>query len=135
MSDETCLKILSRVDYGNECWNWQGYIHTDGYGRFRTGRKNWDEVAHRLVYEVLVGDIPDDMTLDHLCLNKSCVNPQHLEVVTQSVNSQRARCNRQSLDLCVNGHELDEVNWASQKRVCLTCHRIRNRKLAAVEVK
>ena len=87
-------KLLQRTNKTSSCWQWTGYVHPkDGYGRIYTGRKSWDEVAHRVMYETLVGPIPQDMTIDHLCLNKRCVNPDHLEVVSRAENSRRARVN------------------------------------------
>lgn len=63
------------------CWFWQGAV-TNGYGRFRGIR------AHRLAYEIAKGDIPSEMMIRHLCGNKLCVNPAHLEVGTMADNAQ-----------------------------------------------
>jgi hypothetical protein len=70
------------------CWPWRGSIDTTGYGRFRLddGRLT---TAHRAVYEHHVGPITVGLTLDHLCRNRQCVNPHHLEPVTQAVNNSR----------------------------------------------
>lgn len=76
------------VDIGanpNDCWEWQGNINNKtGYGK-----KTWfgrHVLAHRWVYEMLLGPIPDGMVINHLCSNKKCVNPHHLEVTTQAGN-------------------------------------------------
>jgi len=77
------------------CWVWLGPFDEHGYGvgTRRLGRNNWRNVAaHRAVYEELVGPIPDGLVLDHLCRNPPCVNPEHLEPVTQKVNVQRGLC-------------------------------------------
>jgi hypothetical protein len=74
------------------CWIWQGGQAGRGYGK-RNGPKV-RQVAHRWMYERLVGPIPDGMTLDHLCLNKLYVNPQHLEVVTMTENNRRRSTNK-----------------------------------------
>ena len=68
------------------CWVWAGSITSEGYGSFYRGK---NLKAHRVVYEFLVGPIPDGLTIDHLCRNKPCVNPAHLEVVTRAENIAR----------------------------------------------
>ena len=67
----------------DSCWNWQASKHL-GYGRFRF---NGTVVyAHRFCYKLFKGDIPNNLVLDHLCRNPSCINPDHLEPVTQKIN-------------------------------------------------
>ena len=69
------------------CWIWTGRLNRNGYGR-----AYWcglEPVAHRLVYELLIGAIPPGLVLDHLCRRRECVNPQHLEPVTIRVNTLR----------------------------------------------
>lgn len=73
-------KIL-KVEGG--CWEWQGGKDRDGYGRYGNKR------AHRITYERVNGKIPEGLVIDHLCCNKGCVNPNHLEVVSPSQNSKR----------------------------------------------
>lgn len=70
----------------DECWEWQGHL-SGGYGSFRVGT-NYPP-AHRWAYEFIRGEIPDGLQLDHLCRNRACVNPWHVEPVTARVNSQR----------------------------------------------
>lgn len=60
-----------------------------GYGQVNTTRRTSPMRSHRVVYEHLIGPIPDDMVIDHLCRVKCCVNPAHLEVVTQAENCRR----------------------------------------------
>jgi hypothetical protein len=75
------------------CWRWTGSVGSSGYGHIVVNRHG--KCAHRAVYEVAVGPIPDGLELDHLCVNRSCVNPDHLEPVTRSENLRRARARRQ----------------------------------------
>jgi hypothetical protein len=81
-------RLMSRIVVcRNGCWEWQQRSNVDRYGRVViAGRK---VLAHRAVYSVLVGEIPDYLVLDHLCEYRLCVNPDHLEPVTQKVNIRR----------------------------------------------
>lgn len=75
------------VDKTESCWNWTGALTTAGYGSLT---KNYQRMyAHRWSYEQHVGPIPEGLALDHLCRNRSCVNPDHLEPVTIGENVRR----------------------------------------------
>jgi len=126
-------KILPLSD---GCWRWTGSA-TDGYGGVTLNRRPFK--AHRLVYEVCVGPIPDGFTLDHLCGNTLCVNPKHLEVVTASENATRGARDRPLATHCKRGHEFTEANtlWkqggprsSGKVRRCRACHYAYNRKRA-----
>lgn len=79
-------RFFTRVEVTGFCWNWTGGTSTV-YGLFWFDNRMVR--AHRWVYEHLVGPIPDGMQLDHLCRNTKCVNPDHLEPVTQQENIAR----------------------------------------------
>ena len=85
------------------CWVWIAYIAPDGYGRFML-RHGKPVLAHRFAYEMLLGEIPTGLDLDHLCRNRGCPNPYHTEPVTRLENVRRGR-----------GHG-SEANWIETYR-------------------
>lgn len=109
------------------CWEWTAFRNWDGYGTF------WDEgrmfMAHRWSYGRFVGPIPEGLTLDHLCRVRHCVNPVHLEPVTQHENLLRgntpAAVNARKTH-CIHGHEFTPENTAltvDGRRECRECRR------------
>ena len=81
----TTFKPLVEIKAPDECWEWKGSIHKKtGYGKKQLAGKTL--LAHRWIWEILQGTIPKNMVINHLCGNRSCVNPTHLEVVTQADN-------------------------------------------------
>lgn len=111
------------------CWEWPGACGNGGkYGWTSVwiteeGRRQ-TKWTHRLAYEILVGPIPDGMTLDHLCYNTRCMNPAHLEPCTRAENVRRAR-KRRDTGMCKRGHPLVEGNLYKNARAreCKTCRR------------
>lgn len=131
------LLFWSKVDFDgpNGCWLWTAYLDRDGYGLFSS--KTLKGRAARMAYLLLVGDISPDLVVDHLCRNRPCVNPYHLEPVTSKVNSRRSEKGERTH--CMRGgHPLSGANLYMNPRglrVCRRCHadneRGRQRRLRA----
>lgn len=124
-------EILDTVDRSNckTCWIWPKRLDEDGYGQ--VGYMGKHQRVHRLFYLFLVGAIPDGLQIDHLCRNRACVNPAHLEIVPQKVNLLRGEgiCAKNARKThCKRGHEFTTENtrfYNSPKwgvlRVCKMC--------------
>jgi hypothetical protein len=100
---------VNRTDDG--CWIWTGSIRPNGYGQIAVdvdGRRLPRQV-HRVAYELFVGPIPDGLDLDHLCRNRACFNPAHLEPVTRRENARRGIKGILTTH-CPKGHPYDEAN-------------------------
>lgn len=108
----------------DECWEWLGSQHKprwgSPYGRF-TIKHGVRAIAHRIAYELALGPIPEGLTIDHLCRNTLCMNPQHLEPVTASENSRRANSLRIRTHCARGGHELPPIG--AKSRGCSVCRR------------
>lgn len=126
-------RFWSKVDASGGCWVWTASIDPNGYGKYSetVGGKKRYPYAHRYAYTALVGPIPEGLTIDHLCKNRKCVNPDHLEAVTLRVNILRsdsppARQARQAR--CKRGHELtpDNTYTSSGYRQCRACWKMQN---------
>jgi hypothetical protein len=117
--------FLRYTEKADGCWRWTGYQTPEGRGviNFSSGKV----FAYRLAYELLVGPIPEGLTIDHLCVNPNCVNPAHLEPVTLGENSLRgsgpAAQNKRKTH-CHKGHPLSGDNLYNKpggRRQCRRC--------------
>ena len=121
-------RVLRRCAERGECWEFLGAL-SQGYGVVGRGpRGTGTALTHRVTYEFFVGEVPDGLDLDHLCRNRACCNPWHLEPVTRKVNvarGLRAPGYAAGITHCRNGHEYTEANTyiapRAGHRVCRSC--------------
>jgi hypothetical protein len=119
---------------GTPCWVWIAHRMPLGYGQFRVAGHGI--LAHRWAYEACVGPIPKHLELDHLCRNRPCVSPKHLEAVTHSVNNRRGFNHQLAKTHCPHGHPYDLSNTRivstkkgrGYQRICNACLMRKNRK-------
>ncbi|WP_353956327.1 HNH endonuclease signature motif containing protein [Cutibacterium avidum] len=122
-------RFLSYVDMTSHCWEWTGGLMSGGYGMFHLSDTTC-ELAHRYAYQRFVEPIPEGLVIDHLCRNRKCVNPDHLEVVTNLENLRRGigyRLQNGMDDRCIHGHKYTVDNTyisPKGKILCRTCQRI-----------
>jgi len=119
------LALRTAIDQQTGCHVWTGARKSAGYGQIQIGGKSM--LAHRVSYAMHHGPIPAGLEIDHLCRNPSCINPDHLEAVTQVEN--RRRCTNVQRTVCRHGHEMtaDNTSFVAGRRLCRECNRIRSR--------
>lgn len=118
-------RIMKHVEKTDSCWIWNGGRTVKGYGMISIGGKG--RLAHRAIYELLVGDIPEGLVLDHLCCVKECVNPDHLEPVTITENVLRGHRERGGeTGTCIYGHPLEpRKDGLRVRNYCKVCGALR----------
>ena len=135
------VRFWAKIDKTAGCWLWIGATQSQGYGCF--GVAGTSQLAHRISYTLAYGAIPESLVIDHLCLVKRCVRPDHLEAVTVKVNNQRALDNGQAQPsalsqrnaaklFCRNGHPYSPDNTyvtPQGHRDCRTCKRAADERL------
>jgi hypothetical protein len=124
-------RVFQHVSYDGGCWRMTRLLTSHGYAAVQDGGRR--VMAHRLVYEALVGPIPDGYFADHLCRYPACINPLHIEPVPPSVNSQRGTtgAHLKSRTHCPKGHPYDEANTyvLDGRRYCRECGRSSSREI------
>jgi hypothetical protein len=124
-------RIDAKIRIDSSCWTWTGFLGPGGYGMVKRGGRT--QRVHRYVYELLTGiTIPAELVIDHLCRNRACCNPAHLEPVTTRENILRGvgagAVNAQKTH-CPSGHPYDGTNLAVRAggRWCRECERVSGR--------
>jgi hypothetical protein len=136
---EEAARFWAKVDVA-DCWRWTAAKTSDGYGIFRVTRGKQVR-AHRWAYEHLAGPIPEGLTVDHLCRVRSCVNPDHMDLVPPGTNTLRGygpSAQNRRRDRCARGHEFRQNKVQRVCRICQSEHinawKARQRRAAGVPV-
>lgn len=130
------MRFWKKIAFGSLCWEWTGSRNgRNGYGYFNDGHGRI-RTAHRLIYEAMTAPIPQGLTIDHLCRNRACVNPAHLEAVTNRENCLRGAsgpAQNAAKTHCLRGHPFDASNThiTPRGRECRACWRVRKRNALA----
>lgn len=127
-------RFWAKVDKTGDCWLWTACRSSGGYGK--VGRDGKSLYAHRVIYEELIGPIPDGTEIDHICNTRLCVNPDHLRAVPHRTNILRSSAptaSNAAKTHCLNGHPFDEANTHNLNggRWCRACGAARARRYRA----
>jgi hypothetical protein len=112
-------RFYAKVEFSDGCWNWKGAKNSRGYGSFSVAGKTI--LVHRISVVLSGREIPDGLLIDHICRNKSCVNPGHLRVATFKENAENTAAVEKTH--CKHGHEYTPANTIRKTgfRNCRTC--------------
>ena len=130
------MRLMEKVDKTTSCWNWTASLDRFGYGQFRYGKTM--ARAHRISYFIHKKELPSNIFLDHTCRNKKCVNPDHLEPVTNYENLKRGNHNMNK-QVCKRGHPIDignpntYIQPSNKQRSCRMCNKERKQKYREVK--
>lgn len=111
-------RFMDKVTITEYCWQWAASLDRHGYWHFVYGGKL--HRAHRVSYRIFIGETESKLDLDHLCRNRACVNPKHLEQVTRSVNLKRGLLWQSKKVTCPLGHPYDYIDKRGARR-CKAC--------------
>ena len=139
-------KFWAKVNKSETCWLWTGFITRQGYGQFGHGVRGVTMRAHKLAWEWENGPVPDGLVLDHLCRNRACVRPEHMEPVTPrenalrgigptAINSRKSRCKcglrlneRRRCTRCDRRKNYPRLEREKRERDALRCGAVNTRK-------
>lgn len=135
MSKSLLEQLEDKFLIDDGCWEWTAAKQVGGYGVLNVAGRT--TLAHRVVYELLVGPVPEGTEIDHLCRNRACVRPDHLDPVSKKVNIARGAslpADNARKTHCIRGHEFTPENlgkFVDGWRRCRICHAERERRYRA----